>query len=116
MEKHLKIASHLTHLLENRFRIFGKKFGLDPILGLIPGIGDVIPVILSFYLVWIAVRLRLPDDKIAQMIRNIVIDFFIGIIPFVGDIGDLFYKSNTKNLQIIKTYKPEAVIDATYAF
>ncbi len=116
MERHLKIASSLTHLLENRFRIFGKKFGLDPILGVIPGIGDVIPIILSFYLVWIAVQLRLPDDKISLMIRNIVIDFFIGIIPLIGDVGDFFYKSNTKNLQIIKTYKPESVVDATYAF
>ena len=62
------------------------------------------PTILSFYLVWIAYQLKIPQDKINEMIGNVVVDFVIGLIPFLGAVGDVFFKANTKNLKILKKY------------
>lgn len=104
MNKHLYLAEKLTDLLENRFSLFGFKFGLDAVMGIIPGIGDALPLVLSLYLVWIGVNLRLPRNKISLMLRNIILDFIIGSIPLVGDIADVLYRSNTKNLHILKSH------------
>ncbi len=106
MNSHLKIATKLTNLLENQFQIGKYKFGIDPILGLIPGGGDLITAILSFYIVWIGIQMRLPADKIAQMISNIVVDFFLGLIPLLGDVSDFVFKANTKNLKILHDFAP----------
>lgn len=109
MEKHLKMARFLTDLLENKFGIGGLRFGFDPIIGAIPGFGDVITAIMSFYLVWIGVQMRLPQEKIVEMIGNIMLDFLIGIIPFIGDFADFVYRSNSKNLNILETFAKSVV-------
>ena len=108
---HLKAATAVTDLLENRFRVFGFKFGLEPLLGLFPGIGDVLSFIVSFYLVWIAFRLRLPQPKINQMIANIVFDFVIGLVPLFGDIGDFMFRANAKNLRILRSYTMSDIVE-----
>src|SRR3989344_8067950 len=104
INNHLAIAKDLTRSLESQFRIGNFKFGLDPILGLFPGGGDLIALGLSFYIVWIAVQMRIPADKLAQMMGNIAYDFFIGIIPLIGDIADFAFKANTRNLKILSEY------------
>lgn len=104
MEYHLRAATYLTDLLDNRFRILGVKFGIDPLLDLFPVLGGIIPTLLSLYLVWIAYRIRVPQKKINEMIGNVVLDFVIGLIPFIGALGDVFYKANSKNLKILKQY------------
>ncbi len=101
MNYHLKLAITLTRLLDTQFQIFKFKFGLDPILGLIPWVGDIFPFILSMYVIWIAAQYNLPQSKINQMIFNIVIDFLIGLVPVLGDLLDFFIKSNTKNMDIL---------------
>lgn len=98
---HLKVAEALTDLLENRFALFGFRFGLDAVIGLIPWIGDVVTTILSIYLVWIGIRMRLPEEKITRMIGNVVFDFLIGLIPVAGDLADIVFRANTRNLQIL---------------
>jgi hypothetical protein len=103
---HLVFAKNLAILLDNRFKIFGLRFGLDPILDIVPGLGDIIGALLSLYLIFIAKKLRIPEEKIAIMWRHIIIDFLIGLIPGIGVIGDIFYKSNLKNLQIIEKNLP----------
>jgi hypothetical protein len=114
MEKHLAIAEAITNLLENRFKILNHRFGLDPVLGLIPGLGDVVSLVLSFYLIWIGIQLKLPTEHIDRMVRNILIDFVIGIIPFVGEVGDFVFKANTKNLRILKNHAPKVAEAAVY--
>ncbi len=104
MQNHLKTASILTKLLDEEFKIFGFKFGLDPLIGLIPGIGDSIAFFLSLYLLWIAVNLNIPNNKKFQMLFNIVFDFLLGLIPFIGDISDFIFKANSRNLKILKDY------------
>lgn len=111
MENHLKVATILVNFLENRFRLLGIRFGFDPIIGLIPGFGDFISLLLSFYLIWIAVELKIPSSKITQMLFNILLDFLLGLIPVLGDFVDVVYRANTRNLAIIKKYKPAKIIE-----
>lgn len=112
MKIHLTVARFLTNLLDRQFSVFGVRFGLDPIIGLIPGIGDLVSFALSLYLIWIAVRLNLPAKKVGAMVQNIVIDLLIGAIPIIGDIGDVVYRANYKNLQILENYVPPTMVEA----
>ena len=75
-------------------------FGLDPLLGLIPGIGDLIGAIISMLIVVRAVQAGVPRIAVARMMTNIAIDTLIGSIPIAGDAFDFAYKSNLKNLRI----------------
>lgn len=104
MEKHLKTARILAKLLDNQFSFLGIKFGLDPIIDLIPGFGDILGAVLSFYIIWIGAQLEMPPKKIFRMILNVIIDFLLGLPPVIGPIADLFYKSNQMNLKIIEDF------------
>lgn len=104
MNYYLKSASFLARLLDNRFRVFGFRFGLDPLIGLVPGFGDVLSLLLSIYILWIGINLKLPPNRIGQMVLNILIDFALGLIPVIGDISDFVYKANSRNLKIIEQH------------
>lgn len=95
------MAEKLVNVLENKFSFMGMRFGLDPLLGLAPGLGDFLAFIFSAYIVWIGTRMGLPKEKIAHMVFNVVADLVIGAIPILGDIGDFAFKSNSMNLKII---------------
>jgi hypothetical protein len=101
---HLKNAQRVAKLLDSQFNILGFKFGLEPIIGLVPGLGDAITLLLSLYLFYIALEMKLPKAALVQMLINIGVDFFVGTVPVVGDIIDFFYQANSKNLQIIEKY------------
>lgn len=75
-------------------------FGLDPLLGLIPGFGDLIGALISMVIVLRAVQAGVPRIAIARMVTNIAIDTLVGSIPVFGDAFDFAYKSNLKNLRI----------------
>src|SRR5438045_6376186 len=107
MEKHIRMATAFSRLMDEQFKIGPFKFGLDPLIGLVPGLGDILPAILGFYLVWIAWVHELPTRKIIRMIVNIVLDFGLGFIPIVGDVTDFFFKSNKNNLEILKSHLEE---------
>ena len=100
--KHLIAVRKVTKLLETKFSIWKFKFGLDPILGLIPGLGDIISAILSFYIVFVAILHKLPILKIIRMVFNICFDLLIGSIPIIGDALDFVMKPNLKNLTILE--------------
>lgn len=104
MQHHIRIASRLAHLLDENFKVGGFRFGLDPVMGLVPGIGDVAPFALSLYIIWIGTQMDLPQEKVAQMLANSLLDLVIGFVPLVGDIGDFTFKSNTKNLKILQDH------------
>ncbi len=108
---HIRLATALTKLLDSQFKFLNFRFGLDPLIGLIPGIGDIITFLLSFYLVWIGMQMKLPEKEIETMIRNVVFDFILGLIPVIGDIGDFVFKANAKNLKILKRYQYSSVIE-----
>ena len=100
--KHLIIVRKITKLLETKFSIWKFKFGLDPVLGLVPGLGDIISAILSFYIVFVAIRHKIKLTKIIRMAFNIGLDLVIGSIPVIGDALDFVIQPNTKNLSILE--------------
>jgi len=96
----------LEALLERMFIIPGlnRPIGLDVILDLIPGIGDVAGAALGSYLVWEARNLGMSKWQMTRMAGNVGFDFLLGLIPWVGAIPDFFFRSNSRNLKIIKRH------------
>jgi len=96
----------LAWLLDNSITIpFLKvRIGLEGLLGLIPGIGDAVGSIISSYIVAEATRLRVPVTVLLHMSFNILLDFFIGLIPLVGDIFDFAWKANLRNVALLERY------------
>jgi hypothetical protein len=98
---HLKNLQRIVALFDNQFNIGPFKFGIDPILGFIPILGDIIPTLFSVYMVMLAIVNKLPKSTIWAMIFFTVVDFIFGTVPVAGDIVDFFYKSHTKNYQLL---------------
>jgi hypothetical protein len=96
----------MEKLLERLFVIPGinRPIGLDVILDLVPGIGDIAGAVLGAYIVWEAKNLGISKWKMARMAGNVGIDFLLGLIPWVGAIPDFFFRSNTINLKMIKRH------------
>jgi hypothetical protein len=80
------------------------RFGLDPVIGLIPGLGDAIGTVLSGYIVVEATRLGASLSVLFRMLSNIAIEAIVGLIPGVGDAFDVFWKSNTRNLRLLERH------------
>lgn len=81
------------------------RFGLDPVLGLIPGFGDVISALLSAWIVVGALRHRVPALKIIRMVFNILLDMLVGEVPLVGDLFDFAFEENVMNMRILMQYR-----------
>lgn len=96
----------LERLLEGIFTLPGTnmRVGLDSIVGLVPVVGDLATAAMGAYIVWEARNLGMPKWQIARMAGHIGIDSLIGAVPLLGDVFDLAYKSNTKNLRLIKRH------------
>ncbi len=96
----------LEQLLERSFRIPGVNYpiGLDAIVGLVPIVGDFITAAMGAYIVWEGRNLGLPKWKLWRMGGNIAIDTALGAVPVVGDAFDVMFRSNTRNLRIIKKH------------
>jgi hypothetical protein len=93
-------------LLDSAFQVPGTKmrFGLDPIVGLIPGVGDIITGFFSVMIVIHAVRLRIPKVVIARMMLNTGLDLLVGAVPLLGDIFDAGFKANLRNLALLERH------------
>jgi len=96
----------LERILERAFVFPGTKipFGLDSVIGLVPVLGDLVTAFMGAYMVWEARNLGMSKWQLIRMTANIGIDTAIGAIPFVGDAFDLVWRSNSKNLRIIKKH------------
>lgn len=96
----------LEQLLEGMFHVpvFGRKVGLDALLGLIPVAGDAIAAAMGLYLVWEARNLGMPKWQLWRMAGNVGFDTLIGAVPVAGDLFDFLYRSNTRNLKIIRKH------------
>ncbi|MFL5604081.1 MAG: DUF4112 domain-containing protein [Gemmatimonadaceae bacterium] len=96
----------IAKLLDNSIGIPGTrwKVGFDPIVGLIPGIGDLIGAVLSGYIVLEAARADVPAYTLARMLLNVGIDTLLGAVPAVGDVFDAAWKSNTKNVALLESH------------
>jgi hypothetical protein len=93
-------------LLERGFTVPGtnQKFGLDVLLDLIPVVGDAVAAAMGAWIVWEARNLGMSKWHIARMSGNVGVDFLLGLIPWVGAIPDFFFRSNTRNMKIVKRW------------
>jgi hypothetical protein len=98
-----------------RIPIIGFRFGLDPIIGLVPGVGDVIDTALSAYLIYLAAQFSLPRHVLGWMIFNIGLEAVIGTVPIAGDLFDAFFKSNIRNLALLEQHLQIAEPELTEA-
>ncbi|WP_334032100.1 DUF4112 domain-containing protein [Alteromonas sp. P256] len=110
-------AQKLANLLDTAIKLpfIPIKIGLDSIVGLIPGAGDALMLFVSLRIVWLGKSLGMPSALVAQMVKNSAIDFGLGFIPFVGDIVDVFYKANQKNVRVMERWwvsENKASVDA----
>ena len=85
-----------------RVPVLGWRFGLDALIGLVPGLGDTSTALVSFYILAAAVRYRVPKITLLRMGLNIGIDYVVGALPVVGDLADAWWKSNRKNLELLQ--------------
>lgn len=93
-------------VLEGLFVIPGTKYrvGMDGLVGLVPVVGDIATAAMGAWIVWEARNLGLSKWQLTRMAANVGVDTLVGAIPFAGDIFDFLYKSNTKNLRIIRKH------------
>lgn len=98
----------LSRLLDTKFSLPGGfRFGIDPIIGLIPGIGDVIAATLSTWLVYDAARLGLQKRVVARMVINVLIETAVGTVPILGTVVDAVWKANARNMRLVEAnYRP----------
>lgn len=105
-EQSLRRLDTFARRLDSQFRIPGTniRFGLDPILGLVPGLGDLIGLVLSLYLVVEAIRLGAGAGLVLRMLGNLLLEFVIGLVPVVGDAFDLMWKANNRNARLLRAH------------
>ncbi|MEH2232208.1 MAG: DUF4112 domain-containing protein [Nostoc sp.] len=96
----------LSRLMDTSIRIPLTSFriGIDPIIGLVPGAGDLISTAFSAYIIFLATRFGIPRQDLAKMIFNVGLETVVGTVPLVGDLFDAFYKSNIRNLAILEQH------------
>lgn len=96
----------LARWLDVAFRVPGLKlrFGLDALVGLIPGVGDAATSLLSLYVLAAAQRLNVPRITLVRMGLNILVDAAVGAIPLLGDMFDVYWKANQKNVELLRRH------------
>jgi hypothetical protein len=96
----------MSRLLDSAFAIPGTqyRFGLDALIGLVPGFGDAVSSVFSGYIILQASRLGAPKSVVTRMIANVALDTLVGWIPVLGDLFDVAWKSNLKNMALLETH------------
>jgi hypothetical protein len=106
----------IARLMDSQIRVpgIGLRIGADAVLGLVPGVGDVITGAIGAYLIYEAQRLGIPRSAMLRMVANIAVDTAIGAIPVAGDIWDFFFRANDRNMQILARHVGGLPIDVPY--
>lgn len=106
-----RLLERLAHLLDAAFAVPGTgiRIGLDALLGLIPGLGDLVPGLLSLTLVFEGARRGVPSSVLLRMIANILIDTIVGVVPLLGDLFDISWRSNIRNIELLKKASRDGV-------
>jgi uncharacterized protein DUF4112 len=110
-ERQLTALRAWARLLDNQFRVpvVGARFGLDPIIGLIPVLGDITTPVFSALVVLQAFRMGIPKVIQARMLLNVLIDMAAGALPVVGDLFDFAWQSNVMNMRLLERHAYEVV-------
>ncbi|MEG3974932.1 MULTISPECIES: DUF4112 domain-containing protein [unclassified Microcoleus] len=116
----LRRIRQISHLLDNAIPIPGTRYriGLDPILGLIPGGGDLVGSIFAGYVVFKSAQMGVPQETLVKMAANIVFDTVAGTVPVAGDLLDVAWKANVKNIELLDAHlgSPEPGKKADWLF
>ena len=104
INKDYENIDRMAVFLDEKFEIFGFKFGWDPILNLIPYLGKVFGFLTSIGLVIIMANHKVSGKVLIKMLGNVILDMMLGSIPLIGNIGDFFFKANTRNVAILKEH------------
>jgi Domain of unknown function (DUF4112) len=104
----------LSRWMDGLFRIpgIGWRFGLDALVGLIPGVGDTATTLVSFYILAAGVRYRVSKATLLRMGFNIAVDYLLGVVPVVGDLFDAAWKSNQMNIELLRRRATVSAADA----
>lgn len=103
-EELLRRIEALAHLLDTKFSLFGFRFGIDGLIGLIPGIGDAATGLMSFYLIALAMRAGASPSLIVRMTINVLVDIIVGAVPVLGDIFDFSFRANALNAKLLREH------------
>ncbi len=105
----LKWVERIAYLLDEKFTLPGTKFkfGLDPVINLIPFAGDIPGFVVAATLVWVMAKQGVSRKVLILMVFNVVFDTVIGAIPLVGQVFDFYYKSNSRNIKLLKEHYEE---------
>ena len=108
-EQRLKALRNISSLLDSAFVVPGTEFriGLDPILGLVPGLGDLVSPLFAIALLWHSRDLGIPRVIQLRMIFNVTIDAFVGLLPVAGDVFDFAWKANDRNIVLLERHAYE---------
>jgi hypothetical protein len=115
LRQDLASAEKLARLLDDQFEIAGVKFGLDSLVGLIPGIGDAITAGLGLYPVHLVRKHNLGKRFMTRMLWNLLLDFLVGLVPVAGDAGDLLFKAHRKNFRLLREAADRRLRDSVVA-
>ncbi len=117
-EERLAQVRWLASVMDDRFAVPGTpiRFGWDAILGLFPGLGDVLTSLISLLIVHHAWRTGASPFTLARMVGNVAADFLIGAIPFVGDLFDVAFKANQRNARLLEQHLKRRNDKANYRF
>ena len=107
MQKNVDRLRAIATILDDAVQVPGTRirFGLDALLGLLPGAGDAVTGVVSAYAIVLAARLGASPAVIARMAMNVLVDVATGTIPVLGDIFDIGWKANRKNVQLLEKYQ-----------
>ena len=96
----------MSRLLDNAFTVPGTRFrfGLDALIGLVPGLGDAVSAVFSGYLILQASHLGAPKSVVSRMVANVAVDTVVGWVPLLGDLFDVAWKSNVKNMALLEDH------------
>ena len=95
-------AEHLAWLMDSSISLGRFSIGLDAIIGLVPGLGDLLTSLIGYWIVWRAMQAGVHRAAVMRMVLNLGVDALVGIVPVVGDMFDMAYKANMKNMKIYR--------------
>ena len=99
----LNHLQRVARFMDSDINILGIRVGVDAIIGLVPAIGDMLGGLISVYIIYRARAFNFDNAVYSKMLVNVLYDVFIGSVPVIGDLFDLFYKANEKNVRIIES-------------
>ena len=109
--RRLKRLARLAWFIDAAGRVPGTRFrfGINSLIGLTPGAGDAVLAAISLFIVYEAVKLGLPRQKLLRMLGNVVVETGVGAVPIVGDLGVVAYKANLRNIAIVREHFGDVV-------